>query len=979
MIHRDAPSRLKGQVLIITLLAMTMLVGLVFYVYNLGDRVNSRLSLQHTADSAAISGATWMARSMNVVAMNNISESRLIAMAAILDAVPMASEMAADEILTEVNGDSLYKGLQGILQSSGFPDSRLEKRGMPPTNFGKTSADAVLFLTADQAKEMPSPPVYYQDLANNSSGQRRVDAKIALRKSLEAKGTVVEATLGGNGWSESNANNEHGGSSLETLTPGATYEFSTKLAPGTYWIFAWWSCDKDGSHRDAAAKYTVGNRTVTVNQSQNTGWWHKIGELQDPINPIEAIVSLKASGGGQDQQFKNFLREGLERLSQELSQNIQVRKTQLEQLLEIDNSLDSADEKKPEGGYAVQKTTWWDNDGSRGRIWEAATALNDLTRATVKSAGALAQADATRQVHAGEAQKAFIAPVIPKIPAKSGTFNDYLPVLAGREIVKSDKATVDMTIYGLIKSINDRAARLRSLDRSMTSLAEELRDLYEQYDKLPPGSEKNEIQKQIEQKEKQIRAQESQYRSTDDARLQSLLTLHRMVRGGAIPDMEFHQRLGPFARLFKWRHPTGYWESHGDNWSPGHAGNPAWGGGGGGGRRWNSWRRFIQSGYQTYGPYFWCMMQFTNDMGNPGWHNGALDATNFSKYTRLLSNIKFGYLFGLEPQKVRYNYRWITDYQKAKEFLVEEEARRKEAHRTGTYYVSKIHRTRYYRINLGSSIDWTDPRWLCDTRTFHAAQGIDANSSSRWIQEHIGWYDIVAPNKNKPGNRPDIVEWELTELGTSSHPAWRLKVHQYLPYNKQMNRFCIIQDQRINLFPCFDASDGDPISWHIYAVAWYFFGGIEVFEETADITNPYNWSAESEIPYPTLLDTSIGEYNADHDAGDRRKNFTLLGLATSSNNSLMWNRQFGNASPGGRMLAMAQAEIFNNSSWDLWTQDWRAQLVPITDMPNWIDRINSGVPDAASTFGQVQSTDIDSVLDYLRRMDERMLEMYLNH
>ena len=56
--YRGRPAR-RGAVLIVMITAITLLVGLVFFVINLGDQVNRRLSLQNAADSAAISGAGY--------------------------------------------------------------------------------------------------------------------------------------------------------------------------------------------------------------------------------------------------------------------------------------------------------------------------------------------------------------------------------------------------------------------------------------------------------------------------------------------------------------------------------------------------------------------------------------------------------------------------------------------------------------------------------------------------------------------------------------------------------------------------------------------------------------------------------------------------------------------------------------------------------------------------------------------------------
>ena len=87
----------RGAVLIVTLVAVTLLVGLLFFVFNLGDQINRRVQQQNTADAVSMAGATWMARTMNLVAMGNVTTSRLIGLVAILDAMPVAAEMTVAE------------------------------------------------------------------------------------------------------------------------------------------------------------------------------------------------------------------------------------------------------------------------------------------------------------------------------------------------------------------------------------------------------------------------------------------------------------------------------------------------------------------------------------------------------------------------------------------------------------------------------------------------------------------------------------------------------------------------------------------------------------------------------------------------------------------------------------------------------------------------------------------------------------------
>jgi hypothetical protein len=89
--------RRQGVVLIITLLGMALLVSLILFVLNLGGQVNRRQSAQDAADATAMAAATWTARSMNVVAMNNTAMARTIALINILDAMPQAAWNVEDE------------------------------------------------------------------------------------------------------------------------------------------------------------------------------------------------------------------------------------------------------------------------------------------------------------------------------------------------------------------------------------------------------------------------------------------------------------------------------------------------------------------------------------------------------------------------------------------------------------------------------------------------------------------------------------------------------------------------------------------------------------------------------------------------------------------------------------------------------------------------------------------------------------------
>ena len=87
----------RGVVLVTTLLALILLVGLIAFVLNMGSQVNRRARLQNAADATAAAGAGWVARSMNTVAANNVAQARYLGMINTLDAMPTATAAALQE------------------------------------------------------------------------------------------------------------------------------------------------------------------------------------------------------------------------------------------------------------------------------------------------------------------------------------------------------------------------------------------------------------------------------------------------------------------------------------------------------------------------------------------------------------------------------------------------------------------------------------------------------------------------------------------------------------------------------------------------------------------------------------------------------------------------------------------------------------------------------------------------------------------
>ena len=83
--------RSRGAVMVLALLGGFMVVGMIGYVFNTGRHAQQRQQTQSAADATAISGAGYVARSFNTVAMNNVEISRMIAAVQILDSAPLAT------------------------------------------------------------------------------------------------------------------------------------------------------------------------------------------------------------------------------------------------------------------------------------------------------------------------------------------------------------------------------------------------------------------------------------------------------------------------------------------------------------------------------------------------------------------------------------------------------------------------------------------------------------------------------------------------------------------------------------------------------------------------------------------------------------------------------------------------------------------------------------------------------------------------
>jgi hypothetical protein len=173
-------------------------------------------------------------------------------------------------------------------------------------------------------------------------------------------------------------------------------------------------------------------------------------------------------------------------------------------------------------------------------------------------------------------------------------------------------------------------------------------------------------------------------------------------------------------------------------------------------------------------------------------------------------------------------------------------------------------------------------------------------------------------------------------------------------------------------------ADGNPVmaaKFHpVYMVEYCMFGGIDTGGEV-EVSNPCNWDSgdEDDLPSPLLIDTEVdeGDYdpeNHDVDEGVRREYFAYLAVAKTPAIAPLWGDRFKGANPTKEIHTIAQAKVFNNKSWGLWTQDWQVQLTSVNGFPDWVDRVQQDIDDDTTSETDVNSTDLQDIFDFLKAL-----------
>ena len=629
----------------------------------------------------------------------------------------------------------------------------------------------------------------------------------------------------------------------------------------------------------------------------------------------EALAPWKTVGSAfTPYEEDNFFRRGLAELYEQLTPS-EDDSNDYELLKMIDIAYDQADEWNAEGGYDVATTTEWHAPGGRGSLWQAMEAIDGLSAAALLRCPQLAQSNAIRIGEANGASVSFLVPLLPAIPAERTHFDDYGVVLL-------DSITVGTNRNSGANMNRVNESKLVSRLANSKDTANEARSV---------GS----------------------------------------ISGGAIPDVHFEHRLGPFARLFRWRH-------YSDQWSGGYDSKHI--------ERW---------GYTTYGPLHRSLDQLTSGFGQAGGHAGTVDTSRFVFHLRTLAQVKLAYLMGLEsPILVQYSDEWISDLEEAKKFAEQDRADVE----SGKKELTDVMTTRHYRVGVKSTTGWDTSDWMNlakwdprpPTMTFvpnrwHSGQlsgkgpytDPKQQPLSSWISDQRGWREIRNPEPYEAGRNYGSMElnrWYEVE------PGGRVWARKSMNTRVQHDGALGLPDRII----C--DSKGEPILdsngefQYEYYTVYYFeircFGGVEV-RNTIELSNPIEGADLDDLPKPILLDTSEAEYEPIHDHGGRRKWFNVLGVSRQSAHGRIWSQQFRSGSPLGDTMAVSQASVFNTHSWGLWTQSWQSKLVPVTKWDQWRTTLDSQIGDIYDEASEkLDPEQVIQTQQYLEALEPDLMDLF---
>ena len=374
---------------------------------------------------------------------------------------------------------------------------------------------------------------------------------------------------------------------------------------------------------------------------------------------------------------------------------------------------------------------------------------------------------------------------------------------------------------------------------------------------------------------------------------------------------------GPYDTIFGWRsYRRESEEIPNPDYNPTEttdgAGSP-WSGGTGRGGRPTITVGSTLTAYTTYGTWGWLGDVIRSRIDAPE----VLYNSQFVTRVNRMGGNKLNYLWpGSVRRWVFLDPQWITDYDQAVDII-----------NAGT---PRVAYTQFIRMDYQQEFLNDEPvseEQMTDWQILRPRGGRTSVPGATKVSDHV-WEDDAT------------IEWQTTRI----------------EYDSEGNEIEIIDEHRIEY-------------------RWEFvWAGMNVGPEI-EIRNPNPTVRSDELPAPVDFDHAQMIRPIDGEVGYPGSSFTFLGLGKQANSARLWPSLYNTSAFDGH-VAIAQASVFNNHSWDLWTQMWHAQLEPVQDYDVWISMMQDQIGDA-SGYDNLSTGQLQELVDYLesiRQLAPTMLQ-----
>lgn len=290
-------------------------------------------------------------------------------------------------------------------------------------------------------------------------------------------------------------------------------------------------------------------------------------------------------------------------------------------------------------------------------------------------------------------------------------------------------------------------------------------------------------------------------------------------------------------------------------------------------------------------------------------------------------------------------------------------------------FVTRVNRMGGNKLNdlwPNSAAEWVflDPQWIT---SFDQAQSIIEAGTPRVAYTQFVRLDFEQRYRNgEPTGPEQMTDWHILRprRGWTTVPG-ATKTRDHVWEDEATTEWTTTRIERDD--------EGEPIEvedeHRVVYRREFVWAGMNV-GPVIEIRNPNPTGRPDDLPAPTDFDHDQMQRPDDWAVGRPGSPFTFLGLTKLNNRASMWPTLYSTSAHDGH-VGIAQASVFNNHSWDLWTQMWHAQLEPVQDYDGWVGLMRAQLSDAAG-HDDLSTGELEELVDYLDSLRE-LAPVMLNH